>query len=390
MQKTTIGQRSTVFYSWSNILKVISSNEKKLLRHYIATINELTTETFFNFKPTWIDRSKYLKININCFKNLHDEYRQLGAIKLSTGPHNKTLYSLPDNHPRSSEEWVGVKGGYLALPRSILKGLLSTLDDNELRVFFILKRLHDINSKLQNTSLGIMTWPKLLRDHHVKINQGTLRKCLKSLEEKGIIFIAEPICPSDRFQNRFVFTVVSENEKLESRLIADSIDKNDTSNEEIKVQNQENSAHIKEINTEIKYLNQKFSDFDFCDLNKLKRPLEKKTINYLIKSGIANKETIQQSVRNISRFYKAHPDQLSNPVGFLFRHLTQFKCVYVEPEWFIDELNHKRKAEESFSGVSLEEVAQIISRSSPDQHIELGDFDFSFKGMLDLIERETA
>lgn len=349
MQKTTriVGfesgkQYETIFFKWSDLKTVGSSCEKKLLRHYLCTIEHLTRDGFFNFHPQEVSISEY-GFNKNAFKKLNQLHIELGTLNITKGHHGKNLYSFSDSYPKNMAEWLRC-GGYTKIDRGLLKELLKNLSDNELRLYFHLKRVFEYHG---SPSLGVETWPKVLRDS-LGLTQPTFKKILKSLSEKSYIVNLEPIDRLSRKKNRFVFVLKKICSVSESKELSGSIQENLPT----EPQNPDNFVHLKEFRSKTgiklkqgdkvekqKTSSEKESDFNFYGLDKLERPLDGKTIKILLELGLS-KEVIQESVMRFARYYKSHPSLLHNPVGYLIGVLKKEKVLFVEPEWFLSDFFH--------------------------------------------------
>lgn len=336
----------TIFFQWRDILKTLKAPEKKLLRHYLVTVESLTQEGFFKAWPQVVPSEKFKKIGKNTHSELRRAHDRIGTLKVTRGEQNRALYGFPDHYPRNMKQWLTVPQGYLKIEREELLKLLDELTDNELRVYFVLKRVFEAKG---SPDTGVETWPKVLRESHLSISQMTLKSCIKNLNEKGYVTTRDPDCEESRRKHRFVFSVKKISSKKESQKI-------DTRFHEFLGENgqsPENLAHLNKNKTqEGIYINQgsrekekttsnknKESDFNFYGLDRLDRPLVKKDLKQIQKESGLSVDMIQESVMRFTRYLDADPrfkKSILNPVGFLRHHMRTFKAIYIEPEWFLE------------------------------------------------------
>lgn len=349
--KTQAKQYQKIFIQWRELLKLSKRPEKKLLRHYLSTIEKITQNGFFQNISHRIAPSEYENIGKNTLPNLHEAYDETNSLIVEYGQHNKIFYRFPDTYPKSMKEWFTVEKGYLIIPRDELKYLLSNLSDNDLRVYFILKRIFEANGK---PLTGVETWPKIIREYHSNFNitQNTLKKCIKSLEEKRVISTALPISKDSRIKNRFVFYIAQYQPKSDSQKLTPRFPVNDSEFEQIP----ENCVHIKE-GAAVKegiYINQEAnseshdkqkvdSGFNFYDLDKIPDPLNFGTVKLMSKELGLEICQIQESVMRFSRYYFSHKniqDDIPRPIGFLRNRMRICKNIFIEPEWWL-EMQHR-------------------------------------------------
>lgn len=320
--------------------------EKKALRHYLSTIEFMTRTSFFVKGQVPIASKNYFGISKNSFAPILSLYERTGILNFKKGLFGRTSFKYPEDHPKSQDEWLKVRGGFLKVDREELLSLIKKLSDNELRVYFSLKLIHEASYRDENRHLGIMTFPKTIRESHVKISQKTLRSCLDSLVGKGMITLAEPIDLDSRLKSRFLFCLVSQKVPVGFQEISAEVP-----------QSPKNSLHLKKnIFTLGKILNQdkkikskvlgkpkRKTDFNFWGLDKLDRPLSIEAINRLINREGFTKEEVQESVMRFARYIDSDVEiraQYYNPVGFLINHMKSFKQIFIEPEWWL-ELQHR-------------------------------------------------
>jgi len=345
-------QFQTIFFQWSEVKKISKRPEKKLLRHYLSTIEQITQEGFFQRRPHRISPSEFTSINKNAFQGLHQAYEETNSLIVETGARNQKLYSFPSTYPMQMKDWLTVEGGYLKIDRGELTSLLENLSDNELRVYFIFKRIFEASGC---PDMGVETWYKVIRSSHLNISQGTLKKCISALIDKNYISVAEPILEESREKHRFIFSV----KKISLNPVSNKLSASFQKNEGVDDQFPENFAHInksEEFKSDIN-LNQKPCDaleirndqavksdfFNFYGLDEIPRPLEIPTIFQIKRESGLSMEQIQESVWRFSRYYFSHAEimgAIENPVGLLRTHLKNFKQVYVEPEWWL-EVQHR-------------------------------------------------
>lgn len=360
------GQYNSIFLCWHHLKKVIASPYKQLLRHYLHVIEYRTRDGFFKSFPESVPIREF-KINKNAFKHLNTAHQELGTLKIIKGRHGLTLYGRSDDYPKQMSEWLTC-GGYTKINRDELKELLEELSDNELRVYFTLKKIFEYHG---SPSLGVETWPKVLRESHLNISQPTLKKALVSLEQKGRLAVAEPIFSLSRKNNRFIFVLKTAQENFaESKEFCPSIQKISSEN----AQNPENFAHFKEdfskkgiklnqgeVNNSKNQKNEEVSDFNFFGLDKIARPLTSSTVKQLIVGEGLDCSVIQESVLRFARYYFAFPEQFENPVGFLVHHLKTTKTMYLEPEWFLERHYHRDRPAKEDRELTTEAMSGLLS-----------------------------
>lgn len=353
------GKFQTIYLQKRALKAIVKHSQKKLLRHYLVSIEAMTREGFFKRSAFRIAPSEYPLINKNAFPTLHQAHTELETLKIEKGPHNTNLCRFSESYPKSMKDWNGVEGGFLKIDREELLKITAELEDNELRVYFVLKMIFDCN---KSPEMGLETWPKVIRESHMAISQTTLKKCLGSLEEKGLISLAYPIEKTKRFLNRFIFLVKKISKNSESKKLGSSFQENkgETTqfpekclhlNKAVEFKKGFNLNQGTKKTTNCDKQKQK-SDFNFYGLDKIERPLSLKTI-YLIKeeSGLEISE-IQESVKRLSEFWFSHRDiqkEYKNPVGFLRHHMRQFKEIFIQPEWWFHQKGKIHLGEDRFS-----------------------------------------
>ena len=209
----------TIYLQKAEISKISKEPEKKLLRHYLSTIEQITQNGFFLNRPFRIAPEQYPNISKNSLAKIHQAYQKTNTLKIERGEQNQILYSLPEHYPTSMKGWLNAKGGYLKIDRTQLNFLLDQLSDNELRIYFTLRRIFEANGA---PAAGIETWYKVLRNSHLNISQNTLKSCLSSLSDKRIISLAEPISAKSRALSKFVVVVNNFNADLVSQVLSPS------------------------------------------------------------------------------------------------------------------------------------------------------------------------
>lgn len=347
MQKNSSNYSLQTIYIKKKDIKTLNlAPEKKGLRHYLTVIEKMTRESFFVKGSVPILSKDFKGISKNSFQPIFDLYERTHILKFKKGLFGRISYQYPETHPNSLDEWTNVRGGFLKIDRDLLKTLVEKLSDNELRLYFALMLIDEASYKDTQKEMGIMTWPKVLRESHLNISQKTLKACLDSLEEKKFISTMEPLDLESRLKSRFLFC-------LNSQKFLATIQENSKETS----QNPKTCAHIKEnINKLGKTLNQgravakkilpqkkKNSDFNFWGLENLKDPLTIGTVNRLINHNGFTKDQVQESVMRFSRYYFSDEEiqkEYANPVGFLYSHMKQFNQIFIEPEWWL-ELQHR-------------------------------------------------
>jgi len=96
----------------------------------------------------------------------------------------------------------------------------------------------------------------------------------------------------------------------------------------------------------------KTPDFNFWGLGEgeIENPFEMRTVLFLMKLTGLNLEQMQESVMRFSRYYFGNQNfkkQIKNPVAYLIAHLKKNRSVFIEPEWFLEELHHEYDSNES-------------------------------------------
>jgi len=347
MQKSNTNYSLQTIYIKKKDIKTLNlAPEKKGLRHYLTVIEKMTRESFFVKGSVPVLSKDFKGISKNSFQPIFDLYERTHILKFKKGLFGRISYQYPETHPNSLEKWTNVRGGFLKINRDLLSTLIEKLSDNELRLYLALMLIDEASYKDTQKEMGIMTWPKVLRDNHLNISQKTLKSCLDSLEDKKFISTMRPLDLESRLKSRFLFC-------LNSQKFLSTIQKNSQQTS----QNPKTCAHIKEnINKLGKTLNQsrvvarrilpprkKISDFNFWGLDKLERPLSIETINRLINREGFTREEVQESVMRFSRYIDSDAEiksQYHNPVGFLINHMKSFKQIFIEPEWWL-ELQHR-------------------------------------------------
>lgn len=360
----------TIFLQKKDLKSIIKHDNKKLLTHYLQIIEYRTREGFFKKGSFSVPKVEFIGINKNAFKGLNSDHADLGTLGITRGTHNQVKYILPETYPKTMQEWGSIKGGYLKIDRDELLSLVRELSDNELRVYFSLLLISEANS---NPETGIETWYKTLRDNQVNLTQNTLKKCLKSLCEMGVISLAEPICAKSRFLNRFIFCVKKISRKSVSKKMRASFHKIDSETS----QNPQNCVHLKEnISKKEINLNQRQGaksnqetkqskiDFDFCGLDNLKNPMNKISVNSVKKHSNLADDQIQRSVRMFSKYMNSGVwnTEIRNPVAFLCHHMKTIG-EFVPPECFYEfERQERRKESESLGDFDIAELSSYVNQ----------------------------
>ncbi|MCB9063269.1 MAG: hypothetical protein H6622_17220 [Halobacteriovoraceae bacterium] len=368
----------TIFLQKRHLKELIKNSEKKILSHYLQVIEYRTREGFFKKGSFAVPKDKFTSINKNAFTKLHEIHYNIGTLKTSRGAHNQVLYKLPENYPKTMEEWKNVEGGYLQIDRAELLELIKELSDNELKVYLSLLLITKANENKAdcNPEMGIETWYKVLRDDRFSMTQNTLKKCFKGLEDKGVISLAEPLSAKSRFLNRFIFSVKKISQKSVSKKMRTSFHKNDS---EIS-QNPQNCVHLKEnISKKEINLNQEQGldskpkkkqcriDFDFYGLDTLDNPFDHKSLNTIKKHTNLSVEDIQFSVMRFSQYLNSGVwnTEIRDPVGYFCNRIREFG-IYVPPVEFFEWERLERRKQEN-TDFSMEEMESIVSVSEESQ-----------------------
>jgi len=349
-----------IYIQWSEINLIQKRSEKKLLRHYLSTLEKITrTEGWYTKKAKHIAPPKYSKINKNAFQDIHKAYDEIGSIKVSTGSSNRKLYSFPDSRPKCLKDWFKIEKGYFKIHRNELKHILENLSDNALRVYLLFKRIES-NPK-DDPIYGFKTWFKVIRESHLNIAQNTLKKCLKELISKDFIIMTSPVDKTDRNNNNFYIKLKKISLESDSKELIGSFQKIDSETDQIP----ENCVQLKENIFEKNInLNQKASttpsqnnsknkksDFNFYGMDQVKDPLTERTIQKIQKISGLSLQDVQYSVKQFSAYYHCHPSitkTIPKPVGLLYHHLTEFKECYIGPEGFLEVLHHEHLGPDRF------------------------------------------
>ncbi|MCB9063472.1 MAG: hypothetical protein H6622_18255 [Halobacteriovoraceae bacterium] len=375
----------TIFLQKRHLKELIKHSDKKILSHYLQVIEYRTREGFFKKGSFAVPKEKFSGINKNAFTKLHETHSNLGTLEITRGAFNQVRYKLPENYPKTMQEWGNLEGGYLKIDRDELLELIKELTDNELKVYFSLLLISEANN---NPEMGIETWYKTLRDNQFCMTQNTLKKCLKGLQDKGVISIAEPLSVKSRFLNRFIFCVKKISQKSVSTNLRASFHKNDS---EIS-QNPQNCVHLKE-NISKKEINlnqskrsnpktekkQSKIDFDFFGLDRLENPFDHKSINSVRKHTNLSIEDIQFSVMRFSQYLNSGVwnTEIRDPVGYFCNRIREFG-IYVPPvEFFEWERLERRKQENTdFSMDEIESIASDSEEINSSTNPEITDVDY--------------
>ncbi len=360
------------------------ASEKKGLRHYLTVIEAMTRTSFFIKGSVPIATKDFKGISKNSFKPIYELYKSSGILEFKKGLFGRVSYKYPESYPKSLDDWMKTEGGFIKLDRELLNTLLNDLTDNELRTYLALMLISEASYKDARKDLGVMTWFKNIRDHHVIISQNTLKNVMGSLEAKGFISLATPIKVEDRLKSRFLFCLLSQKLRPDIPKIDAKV-----------AQSPKNCVHLKEDcfklsinlnqNREVlkKIIPRKKakSDFNFYGLDKLERPLAMQTINKLINKHEFSIDQVQESVMRFSRYINSHPDikaEYHNPVGFLVNHMTKFGEIFIEPEYWL-ELQHREELGKDRFKYKSKSEAKLESESSAES---LSDF---FSDILTLV-----
>ena len=384
MSKNTDYSLKTIYIRKKDIKMLNLASEKKGLRHYLTVIEAMTRTSFFIKGSVPIATKDFKKISKNSFRPIYDLYESSGMLELKKGLFGRVSYKYPVGYPKCLDDWMKTEGGFIKLDRELLNTLLNDLSDNELRTYIALMLISEASFRDARKDLGVMTWFKNIRDHHVMISQNTLKNVMGSLEAKGFISLAAPIKLEDRLKSRFLFCLLSQKLKPDIPEIDAKVaqsPKNCVHLKEVKFKLSNNLNQGREVLKKIMPRKKVKSDFNFYGLDKLERPLAMQTINKLINKHEFSIDQVQESVMRFSRYINSHPDikaEYHNPVGFLVNHMTKFGEIFIEPEYWLELQHREELGKDRFK---FKSKADALSAQGVDNQ-SLGDF---FAGIIKVV-----